>query len=77
MPKFMSEEICIFFDKATAQSMFKHVASGNGPLVVNAGKLFSNFHCKAHCLEFSRTDWTIKNCKISYVSGLVTKLSNQ
>ena len=32
---------------------------------------------EAHCLKFSRTDQTIKNCKISSVSGMVTKLSNQ
>ena len=32
MPKLMSEAICIY--KAIIQSMFKHVASENGPLVL-------------------------------------------
>ena len=34
MPKLMSEGICICFNKAIVQSMFKHVASGNGSLVL-------------------------------------------
>ena len=34
MPKFMSEEICLCFNKAIVPSMFKHVASENGPLVL-------------------------------------------
>ena len=34
MPKLMSEEICMCFNKAIVQSMFKHVASENGPLVL-------------------------------------------
>ena len=34
MPKLMSEEICICFNKAIVQSMLKHVASENGPLVL-------------------------------------------
>ena len=33
MPKLMSEEICMCFNKAIVQSMFKHVASENRPLV--------------------------------------------
>ena len=33
MPKLMSEGICMCFNKAIVQSMFKHVASENGPLV--------------------------------------------
>ena len=31
----MSEEICMCFNKAIMQSMFKHVASGKGSLVFN------------------------------------------
>ena len=34
MPKLMSEGICMCFDKAIIQSMFKHVASENGPLAL-------------------------------------------
>ena len=34
MPKLMSQEICMHFNKAIVQSMFKHVASENGPLVL-------------------------------------------
>ena len=39
MPKFMSEGpgsegICMCFNKAIVQSMFKHVVSENGPLVL-------------------------------------------
>ena len=44
----MSEGICMRFNKAIVQSMFKHVASGNGPLLHNTSKSFSNFHCEAH-----------------------------
>ena len=33
MPKLMSEGICMYFNKAIVQSMFKHVPSENGPLV--------------------------------------------
>ena len=54
MPKLMSEGICMCFNKAIVPSMFKHVASENGPLV-NTAKLISNFHCKAHLLNFSGT----------------------
>ena len=35
MQKLMSEGIHICFNKAIVQSIFKHVASGNGPLVLN------------------------------------------
>ena len=34
MPKLMLEGICMCFYKAIVQSMFKHVASENGPLVL-------------------------------------------
>ena len=34
MPKLMSEGICVCFNQAITQSMFNHVASGNGPLVL-------------------------------------------
>ena len=30
----MLKEICMCFNKTTVQSMFKHVASENGPLVL-------------------------------------------
>ena len=34
MLKLMSEGICVCFNKAIVQSMFKHVVSENGPLVL-------------------------------------------
>ena len=34
MPKLMSEGICMCFNKAIVQSIFEHVASENGPLVL-------------------------------------------
>ena len=34
MLKLVSEEICVCFNKAIVQSMFKHVASRNGSLVL-------------------------------------------
>ena len=34
MPKLMSEGICICFNTAIVQSMFKHVASGDGSLIL-------------------------------------------
>ena len=34
MPKRMLEGICMCFYKAIVQSMFKHAASENGPLVL-------------------------------------------
>ena len=34
MPNLMSEGISMRFNKAIVQSMFKHVASGNGPLLL-------------------------------------------
>ena len=34
MLKLMSEGICTCFNKAIVQSMFQHVASENGPLVL-------------------------------------------
>ena len=43
------------FNEAIVPSMFKHVASKNGPLVLIL-QLFSKFHCKAHYPKFSRTD---------------------
>ena len=34
MPKLMSEGILMYFNKAIVQSMFKHIASENGPSVL-------------------------------------------
>ena len=34
MPKLMSEWICLCFNKAIVQSMFKHAASEKDPLVL-------------------------------------------
>ena len=73
-PKLILEGICMCFYKAIVQSMFKYVATENGP---NTAKLFSNFnfivlkHIDWNLIELI---WTTKNCEISSVSGLVTKL---
>ena len=49
----MLEDICMCFYKAIVQSVLKHVASENGPLV----SILQSYSCiKAHLLEFSRTD---------------------
>ena len=63
----MSEGICMCFNKAIVQIMFKGVASENGPLVLILHQIFIVNH----------TEWTTKNCELSSVSGLVAKLSGQ
>ena len=74
----MLEDICMCFCKAIVQSMFKHVASENGPLVLMLQSDLRIFivlkHIDQNLIELI---WTTKNCEISSVSGLVTKLSNQ
>ena len=77
MPKLMSEGICMCFNKAIVQSMFKHVASENGLLVLilqNYTQIFIVKHIDCDLVELI---WTTKNYEISSVSGLVTKLSGQ
>ena len=54
MPKLMSEGICICFNKAIVPSMFKHVASENGPLVLIL-QSYSQIFTVKH-IDFSRTD---------------------
>ena len=56
MLKLMSEGICMCFNKAIVQSMFKHVASENGPLILMLQTYSQIFIVKAHGLRFSRTD---------------------
>ena len=73
----MSEGICMCFNKAIVPSMFKHVASVQGPLVLilqSYSQLFIVKHIDLHLVELI---WTTKNCEISSVSGLVTKPSDQ
>ena len=77
MPKLMSEGICMCFSKAIVQSMFKHVTSENGPLVLilqRYSRIFIVKHIDRNLVELI---WTSRNCEISSVSGLVTKLSEQ
>ena len=65
------------FIKAIVQSMFKHVASENGPLVLilqSYSRIFIVKHIDRNLVELI---WTSKNCEISFVFGLVTKLSEQ
>ena len=59
------------FNKAIVPSMFKHVASENGSLVLI---LQSYSQIDLNLVELT---WTTKNCKIRSVSGLVTKPSDQ
>ena len=71
----MLEGICMCFYKAIVQSMFKHVASENAPLVLilqsYSQSLIVLKHIKKNLVELI---WTTKNCEISSVSGLLTKL---
>ena len=72
----MSEEICMCFNKAIVPSMFKHVASENGPLVLILQGYSQSFIVKHIDLNLELI-WTTKNCEISSVSGLVTKPANE
>ena len=67
----------MLFNKATVQSMFKHVASECGPLVLILQSYFEIFIVKHIDCNFNRTDWTTKNSEISSLSGLVTNCSKQ
>ena len=73
MPKLMSEEICMCYNKAIVPSMFKNVASENGPLVL----ILQNYSQIFIDLNLVELIWTTKNCEISSVSGMVTKPSDQ
>ena len=77
MLKLMSEGICMCFNKAIVPSMFKHVASENGPLVLILQSYFQIFIVKHIDLNLVELIWTTKNSEISSVSGLVTKPSDQ
>ena len=77
MPKLMSEGICMCFNNAIVPSMFKHVASVKGPLVLilqSYSQIFIVKHIDLHLVELI---WTTKKCEISSVSGLVIKPSDQ
>ena len=77
MPRLMSEGICMCVNKVIVQSMFKHVASESDPLVLilqSYSRIFIVKHIDRNLVELI---WTSKNCEISSVSGLVTKLSEQ
>ena len=66
------------FYKAIVQSMFKHIASKNGPLVLILQSYSQIFIVLKHIdKNLAELIWTTKSCEISSVSGLVTKLSNQ
>ena len=73
----MSEGICMCFNKAIVQSMFMHVASGNGLLVLILQTYSQIFIVKHIDWDLIELIWTTKNCEISSVYGLVTKLSDQ
>ena len=76
MPKLISEGICICFNKAIVQSMFKHAVSGHGPLVLtlqSRSQIFIVKHIDWNLVELM---WTTKIYEMSSVYGLVTKLSD-
>ena len=77
MPKHMSEGICMCFNKGILPSMFKHVGSENGPLVLILQSYSQIFIVKHIDLNLLKLIWTTKNCEISSVSGLATKPSDQ
>ena len=64
-------------NKAIAPSMFKHVASENGPLFLILQSYSQIFIAKHKDLNLVELIWTNKNSEISSVSGLVTKPSDQ
>ena len=72
----MLEGICICFYKAIVESMFKHVSSENAPLVLILQSYSQIFIVLKH-IDWKLVEliWTTKNCEISSVSGLLTKLS--
>ena len=65
------------FNKAIVPSMFKHVASEIGPLVLILQSYSQIFIVKHIYLNLVELIWTTRNCKISSVSGLVAKPSDQ
>ena len=71
----MLEGICMCFYKAVVQSMFMHVASENAPLVLILESYFQISIVLKH-IDWNLVEliWTTKNCEISSVSGLLTKL---
>ena len=71
----MLEGICMCFYKAIVQRMFKHVTSENAPLVLILQSYSQIFTVLKHILKnLVELIWTTKNCEISSVSGLLTKL---
>ena len=68
--------MCLY--KAIVQSMFKHVASENGPFVLIL-QSYSQIFIVLKYIDYNLVEliWTTKTCEVSSVSGLVTKLSNQ
>ena len=71
----MLQGIYMCFYKAVVQSMFKHVASENAPLVLILQSYFQIFIVLKHIVwNLVELIWTTKNCEISSVSGLLTKL---
>ena len=77
MPKLMSEGVCMCFNEAIVPSMFKHVSSENGPLVLILQSYSQIFIVKHIDLNLVELTLTTENCEISSVSGLVTKPSDQ
>ena len=77
MSKLMSEGICMCFNKAIVPSMFKHVGSENGPLVLILQSYSQIFIVKHIDINLVELIWTTKNCERSSITCLVTKPSDQ
>ena len=71
----MLEGICMCFYNAIVQSMFKHVASENAPLVLILQSYSQIFIVLKH-IDWNLVEltWTTNDCEISSVPGLLTKL---
>ena len=65
------------FNRVIVPRTFKHVASENGPLVLILQSYPQIFYVKHIELNLVELIWTTKNCKISSVSSLLTKPSDQ
>ena len=67
-------------NKAIVQSMFRHVVSENGPLVLILqiySQIFIIKHIDSNLPNLVELIWTTKNCEMISISGLVTKLLDQ
>ena len=71
----MLEGSCMCFNNAIVQSMLRHVASENAPLVLML-QSYSQIFIVLKQIDWNLVEliWTTKNCEINSVSGPLTKL---